>query len=217
MPATGMSLVERTKAGTSKGAAAERRKAFVQAYLTNNHNATRAAITAGYSPKTAYSAGERLLRDVEVSRELAEAARAVSDKVELSTAETLLELKHIATSDLRRYYRADGRIADPTEWDEAMAAAVSSIEMDHVVVRTGKRTRIVPVVSKIKFWSKTEALNIAFKHQGLFERDNRQRADNLALQINLVGAPVHEGPREIEVTANLVKPNGNGSSGGPRA
>ena len=39
--------------------------AFVQQYLVDK-NATQAAIRAGYSAKTASSAGERLLRNVEV-------------------------------------------------------------------------------------------------------------------------------------------------------
>ena len=51
------------------------------------------------------------------------------------------------------------------------------------------------------------------KHLGLFERDNRQRADNLAIQINLVGAPTPEAAQEVEVRANLVKPNGHNGNG----
>jgi phage terminase small subunit len=44
-----------------------KQRAFVEAYLANGFNATKAAITAGYSEKTAYSQGSRLLRNVEVS------------------------------------------------------------------------------------------------------------------------------------------------------
>lgn len=42
-----------------------RRKKFVDAYLTSG-NATQAAKTAGYSPKTAYSQGLRLLKKEEI-------------------------------------------------------------------------------------------------------------------------------------------------------
>ena len=38
---------------------------FIQEYLIDL-NATRAAIAAGYSPKTAYSIGQRLLKHVEI-------------------------------------------------------------------------------------------------------------------------------------------------------
>lgn len=43
-----------------------KQRAFVEAYLANGFNATQAAVAAGYSPKTAYSQGSRLLKNVEV-------------------------------------------------------------------------------------------------------------------------------------------------------
>lgn len=43
---------------------------FVTEYLRNNNNATQAAIAAGYSEKTAYSSGSRLLKSVEVQQYL---------------------------------------------------------------------------------------------------------------------------------------------------
>ena len=42
-----------------------RQELFIQEYLVSL-NATQAAIKAGYSPKTAYSIGQRLLKNVEV-------------------------------------------------------------------------------------------------------------------------------------------------------
>lgn len=43
---------------------------FVTEYLKNGNNATQAAISAGYSEKTAYSQGSRLLKSVEVQQYL---------------------------------------------------------------------------------------------------------------------------------------------------
>ena len=43
-----------------------KQKRFCDEYLIDT-NATQAAIRAGYSEKTAYSIGQRLLKDVEVS------------------------------------------------------------------------------------------------------------------------------------------------------
>ena len=48
-----------------------RQKSFVEAYTGN---ATEAALQAGYSPKTAYSHGQRLLKHDEVSRAIRERA-----------------------------------------------------------------------------------------------------------------------------------------------
>ncbi len=55
-----------------------RQARFVEEYLLDL-NATQAAIRAGYSKKTAYSQGERLLRNVEVAAAVAEAKSARSE------------------------------------------------------------------------------------------------------------------------------------------
>lgn len=55
---------------------------FIEEYLVDC-NATRAAIAAGYSAKTAYSMGGRLLKHVEVARVIAERRAVVSEKLEL--------------------------------------------------------------------------------------------------------------------------------------
>lgn len=43
-----------------------KRKTFADEYIKNGGNATQAAIAAKYSEKTAYSQGQRLLKNVEV-------------------------------------------------------------------------------------------------------------------------------------------------------
>ena len=50
----------------------EKQRTFVAEYL-KDLNATQAAIRAGYSVKTAYSHGQRLLKDVEIEAAIAEA------------------------------------------------------------------------------------------------------------------------------------------------
>ena len=64
------------------------------------------------------------------------------------------------------------------ELDDATAAAVASIELDE----NGRP-------KNIRLWSKTDAIDKAMRHLGLFEKGNRQQGQNLAIQVNLVGAP----------------------------
>lgn len=49
----------------------ERQKRFCEEYLIDL-NATQAAIRAGYSPRTAYSTGQRMLRNVEIKTYISE-------------------------------------------------------------------------------------------------------------------------------------------------
>lgn len=59
---------------------------FCKSYITTK-NATKAAIVAGYSPKSAYSQGARLLKNVEIQKRinelLAEEFKGLPDKLEL--------------------------------------------------------------------------------------------------------------------------------------
>ena len=90
---------KRVKAGTNRSAAADRRVKFAQAYIVNGGNATHAAITAGFSPKTATSMGSQLLTDLNVTRMIAELAAPAAEKAALSVERTLEEIARGAYSD----------------------------------------------------------------------------------------------------------------------
>lgn len=80
------------------GGVNDRQLRFVEEYLVDL-NATQAAIRAGYSEKTAYSIGQRLLKDVEVAAAIAKAQAARSEKTEITAERVLQELWDIATAD----------------------------------------------------------------------------------------------------------------------
>jgi phage terminase small subunit len=70
-----------------------KRKAFIRAYLGSaKGNATEAAKIAGYSEKTAYSQGSRLLKDAEVQK----AIQKHVSKVDISTERSLERVGIIA-------------------------------------------------------------------------------------------------------------------------
>lgn len=71
-----------------------KKAAFIREYLVDL-NATQAAIRAGYSKKTAYSAGQRLLKDVEAKREIAKAQMLAADKAEMTVDQHMADLKRI--------------------------------------------------------------------------------------------------------------------------
>jgi hypothetical protein len=81
----------KTRSGT-----AARRHAFVQAYIANGHNATQAAIAAGYSPKGARVQGLRLLTNDNVQTELATLAEKAADAADVKAEDVLREAASIA-------------------------------------------------------------------------------------------------------------------------
>ena len=166
------SSTKRVKAGSGLAAVAERRALFVQAYIANGHNATQAAITAGYCARTAYSQGQRMLKHVEISGQLADSARKLAESTGLNSERILQEVARIAYADPRRFYRPNGTVKPMIEWDDDMGAAVAAIEVD----QKGQTTRL-------KFWDKNAALAKAMKHLGLFEKDNAQSRESLVLRV----------------------------------
>jgi phage terminase small subunit len=72
-----------------------RQTVFVAEYL-KDFNATQAAIRAGYSAKTAYSIGQRLLKDVETDASI---KAAISERI-MGKDEVLTRLADIARGDV---------------------------------------------------------------------------------------------------------------------
>ena len=79
-----------------------KQKAFVFEYLIDR-NATQAAIRAGYSPKTSYSIGQRLLKNVEISSEF---DRVLEEKA-MKANEVLSRMADIARGSAADYLTID--------------------------------------------------------------------------------------------------------------
>lgn len=144
---------------------------FVAEYAVDL-NATQAAIRAGYSEKTAYSQGSRLLKDVEVQHALQQVSATAVQQVERNlglgvvTAERVLqEYARIAFADMRRFATVNARGIDlksSEEWSDDDAAAVA--ELGETVSKEGGSVRF-------KLHSKTAALDSLAKHLRLLGND----------------------------------------------
>lgn len=67
----------------------DKQKRFCEEYLKDT-NLTQAAIRSGYSPKTAYSQGQRLLKNVEVKKYIEEQLQTMQKK-SIASAEEIME------------------------------------------------------------------------------------------------------------------------------
>lgn len=128
---------------------------FVAQFLVDG-NATQAAIRAGYSAKTAYSAGERLLRNVDVARAVADAQKRRLERVELKADDVLRELLTFAKVDPSQAFDARGRLLPLRDMPEDVRRAISAVEMS--------RGRL----SRVKFWDKTRGLELLGKYLQMF-------------------------------------------------
>lgn len=159
----------KARVGGAKEQAEQRRLAFIEAYIANGGNSTDAAKVAGYSPKTAYSQGGRLLKRVEIQAAIKERQNSLADKHRLTTDSVIAELSKIVHADPRRMFDEAGNLLPPAEWPDDLAGAIAGVD----VTTTGGE--IVVTTKKIKLWDKNSAIEKAMKHLGLFEQDNKQR------------------------------------------
>lgn len=176
----------RVKAGTSKAAAADRRESFIRAYISNGQNATQAAITAGFSAKTAIVKGSQLLTEVNVKARIAELSEKTAKITGLDMERTLREVARLGYSDTRKLYTESGNLKDPADWDDDTAAAVSGVEITEEFEGRGEDRISTGFTKKVKLWDKGAALEKAMKFHGLYEKDNSQRGESIQIQVVLV-------------------------------
>lgn len=137
---------------------------FIQAYLVEP-NATKAAIAAGYSPKTAASQGARLLTNAKVRKAIAEAQQRRSERVEVKQDDVLRVLIRHLSQDIGEAYDEHGALLAVHKMPPDVRKTIQSLEVEELEV-DGKR---VGQVRKVKFWSKDKALELCLRHLGLLK------------------------------------------------
>lgn len=146
----------------------DKQRRFVDEYLIDL-NATKAAIRAGYSAKTAGSQAFDLLKKPEISAAV-QAGKAARSKETGIDAQTVLgELLRLARVDIAGAFYPDGGLKPIHEIPEDVRRAISGVEvLEEFSGRGGDRSQ-VGWTKKIKFWDKARALEMLAKHLGLLK------------------------------------------------
>ncbi len=177
------SKAKRVKPGTSKEAAAKRRKLFIEAYVSNSGNGVQAAIKAGFSPRGAAVQSTRMLKEpnirAEIDRRTDEVLAIAQEKTGVSVAGVLAELRRLVHSDPRKFFDANGNLLPVSELDDDAAAALASFDVVEEFTGSGDARRLTGYTKKIKMWDKNSAITNAMKHLGLFEEDYNQLGEAL--------------------------------------
>jgi phage terminase small subunit len=143
-----------------------KKRLFAAEYLIDL-NATSAAKRAGYSEKTAYSQGDRLLKDVEVKKLIADGMAKRSITTQITAERVLQELARVAFFDPRRLLNADGSPKPINELDDDTAAVLSGMDITEEYDGTGADRVFVGYTKKVKVSDKVAALGLAMRHLGM--------------------------------------------------
>lgn len=137
-------------------------------------NASKAAIMAGFSEKTAKQQASRMLTTRKEIQRIVEILRGErEDRLQVRQDNVLREVGRIALCDPRKAFDENNCLLPPTEWPDEIASSISSIKVMEIFDGQGVK---IGETKEIKFWSKTDALTLAARHLGMLK-------DNLTIDI----------------------------------
>ena len=174
-----------------------RQRIFVSQYLPEL-NATRAAIAAGYSPKTAASQGSRLLRNVKVRAEIEAGTAKITEKYGLSAERVLQGIANLAFFDPRDLYNQDGSLKSITELGADTAAAITGMHTKEIVREHDGQgaPKKIGIRTKIRFADRGRNLERLGRYFGLFtKRVEVGGLDTLAEDLQKARLRAHSRPK----------------------
>lgn len=161
----------------------ERQERFCNEYLIDL-NATQAAIRAGYKEKTAYSMGQRLLKNVEVQNYIQERKQNRIERTEITQDMVLRELAIIAFSNAADYatiiekqavLNTENGVSVSLFDEDGNPVMYRTVEPVLTAELTEEQKRALAVIKKgrdgfeVKPYDKVRALELLGKHLGMFE------------------------------------------------
>lgn len=163
-----------------KNGVRQRRTRFIKEYLIDQ-NATRAAIAAGYSERTAKQIGSRLLTNVDISSQIETRNRELNEKYDLSADRIKQELARLCFSDPGKLFNVDGSAKPITDLDEDSRRAIAGFEVAELFTGSGEERAAAGYIKKYKFVDKNRALETAARVQKmLVDRVEVTGLDSLA-------------------------------------
>lgn len=137
---------------------------FVDEYLIDL-NATQAAIRTGYSIKTAYSIGQRLLKKVEIQAAIAENKRKRSDRTQIDADWLLKRLGEEAVADIADLYDDNNNLKPVKEWPLIWRQGlVAGVEIEALYEGFGEDREQIGQTKKIKLSDRIKRLELIGKH-----------------------------------------------------
>ena len=149
-----------------------KQKKFCDEYLIDL-NATQSAIRAGYSEKTAYSQGQRLLKNVEIQEYIRELNHERQERTKITGDMVVAELALLAFSDTGNLFTEDGGLKHISSMPEEVTRTIQEVTSRFERARGSDDGEVAEIV-KIKTYDKKGALDSLGKHFGIFEKDNAQ-------------------------------------------
>lgn len=154
---------------------------FVTHYLANGLNATKAAIAAGYSVKTAASIGQENLTKPEIAAEIANRTEKTLAKLDISPERTLDMIGRLAFFDPAALLEDDGSMKRMQDIPAEVRSVIAGLEVSDIWDSgEGDQKSIIGNLKKVKLADRLSALDKLMRYHALY-RDKVEVTGELSL------------------------------------
>jgi phage terminase small subunit len=147
--------------------------------MSNGFNQTQAAITAGYSPRSASAMASGLLANNRIHAEVERRKKELFDRYDVTADHVIKEMARLGFSNMKDYIRiVDGdAVVDLTNLTEDQAAAISEVTSEtyvdgYVSDEDGDREPVRVKRTKLKLVDKKGPLELLGRYVGVFNNDD---------------------------------------------
>ena len=140
-------------------------------------NATKGAISAGYSKKAAASIGEENLRKPEISAAIKVRTKEIMQRLEVTADLVLQEIAKMAFFDPRKLFNDDGSLKMISEIDDHSASSIAGFEVCELFEGNGEQKHAYGLLKKVKLADKSRNLEMLGRYLKLFSGDREDPAN----------------------------------------
>lgn len=147
----------------------DKQRAFVRRYLIH-HDATKAAIEAGYKKTSAYQTGAKLLKTKVIQTAIGKQELKIEKEWKIEARDVLQQLYYCLTRDASDFADSTGKlITDVSKLNARARASINAIEQEVTTLydregnESGQRVK-----TKLRLVPKEEAIRMAMTHKGMF-------------------------------------------------
>jgi phage terminase small subunit len=153
-----------------------KQEAFCEEWVIH-HNGTKAAISAGYSKRTANEQAARLLTNVSVKARISELQAEIAERNKLRADDVVQELRALAFWSINDFVGNSNTIRDISKLSREISKPVVGIKKKVETNEFG-----VTETTELKFADKRGALVDLGRHLGIFKEDNDQK--NITIKVS---------------------------------
>ncbi|MCU7863651.1 MAG: terminase small subunit [Candidatus Thiodiazotropha sp. (ex Lucinoma borealis)] len=162
------------------------RQQFVLELIKHKFNATKAAIEAGYSEKSARSKASQLLTIVNIQEAISEKVKALQERTQADAEYLLNILKEDVEADIADLYEENSNLKPVEDWPLVFRRGlVASLKIETVRTRGDDEEDEIVRVKEVRLADRTKLKELLGRHKavGAFEKEH----ENSEIHIHIGG------------------------------